>query len=453
MIKNITISAITVFSSYGCASSSSSSSFSFPPLTYQARIESASDADFKKYLDEDAQIKSQLNTTQIQAEDESWENTQKNKCKIYANSSFKKEDPTVKFYWDGECKNGYAIGLGREFSIGRQTYVEAIGEYEGGRKLPKYFYNFDKVTKLFLIGFLDDEGKNKVLFRGELDNNNVFKKSVNFYDFNQNSVYEKMSYDDRDVQGKSYISLGGLRIIQSFFNADPLIQQQIFVQMKGKNLYSFDAFKDGRKLFTDTTSGAPVLAEPSENLKEFITEKLSVIDSKINNNNDIDFKKALNADKKVNAYINLTCTSSDYIKEVGKDNYFAICSPYKSLGIFKNQIQQGKELVNQQMQKRREDVNQYLAQQNEQLKLEQQNEQQNEQLKLEQQQKSQEGWATLFKAITVVSNGVANSYNQQAEMYKNFNKNMPNSSFPALNKQKSTFNCINIGMSTTCRER
>lgn len=98
------------------------------------------------------------------------------------------------------------------------------------------------------------------------------------------------------------------------------------------------------------------------------------------------------------------------------------------------------------MQKRREEVNQHLVQQK--IRT-----QQNEQLEVEQRQKSQEGWATLFNAITEVSNGVANSYNQQAEMYNNFSKNMPSSSFPTLNKQKSTFNCVNIGMNTTCRER
>ncbi|MFW1965209.1 hypothetical protein ACG91C_20015, partial [Acinetobacter baumannii] len=66
---------------------------------------------------------------------------------------------------------------------------------------------------------------------------------------------------------------------------------------------------------------------------------------------------------KVNTNINLTCTSTNYKKEVGKDNYIAICSPYKSLGIFKIQIQQGKEFANQQAQKRSEEVEQYLDQQ------------------------------------------------------------------------------------------
>ncbi|MDC5483024.1 hypothetical protein NRA67_04260, partial [Acinetobacter baumannii] len=161
---------------------------------------------------------------------------------------------------------------------------------------------------------------------------------------------------------------------------------------------------------------------------------------------DLDLQRSLKADKKVNTYVNLTCTSTNYIKEVGKDNYFAICSPYKSLGIFKNQIQQGKEFANQQVQKRLEEVEQYLDQQKASI-------QQAQQMRIEQQKRSQEGWTTLLNALTEVSNSVADGYKQQADLYRSFENSMPNSTAPILNKQKSTFNCINVGVRTTCREQ
>lgn len=438
MIKNIVISVATILSLYGCVSSTS--------LRNQAQIKSISDTDFKKYLDEDIQAKSKINAPQPQTLDETWVDTQKANCKIVASSQFKKEDPTVKFYWDGECKDGYAIGLGREFSIGKQTYVEAIGEYEGGKKLPEYFYNFNKVNKIFVIGYLPNNPENTLLFQGTLDNNNMFKKSIIFYDFKQKDMYEKMSYDDVGMQGIGYTSSGGLNVIEKTFTADPMLQKQMLVQIQNNKLYSFEAFKDGRKLFVDMTSGSPVLAIPSENLKEFLTKKLSLIDSKVTNQNDLDLQRSLKADKKVNTYVNLTCTSTNYIKEVGKDNYFAICSPYKSLGVFKNQIQQGKEFANQQAQKRLEEVEQYLDQQKASI-------QQAQQMRIEQQKRSQEGWTTLLNALTEVSNGVADSYKQQTDLYRGFGNSMPDSTAPILNKQKSTFNCINVGVSTTCREQ
>ncbi len=438
MFKNIVIGVAVIFSLYGCSSSA--------PLRNQAHVKQMSSSDFQRYLDEDIQIKSQINPPPHQTEDENWVDTQKSKCKMFASASFKKNDPTVKFYWDGECKDGYAIGLGREFSIGKQTYVEAIGEYKGGKNLPQYFYQFDKANKTFHIGYLDNVPKNILLFQGMLDNNNMFKRSIIFHDYDHKDMYEKMSFDDAGIQGKFYTSMGGLNITENIYNSDPLIKQQLVVQAKQKQLYRFESFNNGRKNFIDLSSNAPVLVNPSQNLQDFIINKMSLLDQKLSNNNDIDLKNVLIAEKKVNTYINLTCTSSNYLKEVGKDNYFAICSPYKSLGVFKNQIEQGKEFVNQQKQKRLADVQQYMA--NQQLQA-----QQAEQLRLAQQQKSQEGWTALFNAITEVSNGVANSYNQQAEMYRNFSNNMPTQSFPALNRQKSTYNCINIGMNTTCREQ
>ncbi|MEQ1348823.1 hypothetical protein [Acinetobacter lwoffii] len=438
MFKNIVIGVAVTFSLYGCSSSA--------PLRNQAHVKLMSPSDFQRYLDEDTLIKAQINLPKPETENETWVDTQKSKCKIFASSLFKKNDPTVKFYWDGECKDGYAIGLGREFSIGKQTYVEAIGEYEGGKKRPQYFYQFDKASKIFQIGYFENSSKNGMFFQGMLDNNNIFKKSIIFHDYDHKDMYEKMSFDDAGIQGKFYASAGGLNISEQIYNSDPLVKQQLAVQAKQKRLYTFESFNNGRKHFIDLSSNTPILVNPSQNLQDFIIDKMSFIDKKTSDYNDVDFKGTLSAEKKVNTYINLTCTSSSYLKEVGKDNYFAICSPYKSLGVFKNQIEQGKEFVNQQKQKRLENVQQYMA--NQQLQA-----QQAEELRLAQQQKAQEGWTALFNAITEVSNGVANSYNQQAEMYRNFSNNMPTQSFPALNKQKSTYNCINIGINTTCREQ
>ncbi|WP_257224167.1 hypothetical protein [Acinetobacter sp. YH12141] len=138
MLRNISIGAIVLFSLYGCSSSA--------PLRNQP-YKSMSPSEFQRYLDEDTQNKSQASLPQPQIENETWADTQKAKCKIYASPLFKKNDPTVRFYWDGECKDGYAIGLGREFSIGKQTYVEAIGEYKGGKSDPNIFINLIKLIK------------------------------------------------------------------------------------------------------------------------------------------------------------------------------------------------------------------------------------------------------------------------------------------------------------------
>ena len=53
MLRNISIGAIVIFSLYGCSSSA--------PLRNQPHVKSMSPSDFQRYLDEDIQIKSQIN--------------------------------------------------------------------------------------------------------------------------------------------------------------------------------------------------------------------------------------------------------------------------------------------------------------------------------------------------------------------------------------------------------
>lgn len=64
MFKNIAIGVAVIFSLYGCSSSA--------PLRNQAHVKSMSPSDFQRYLDEDIQIKSQINLPPHQTENENW---------------------------------------------------------------------------------------------------------------------------------------------------------------------------------------------------------------------------------------------------------------------------------------------------------------------------------------------------------------------------------------------
>lgn len=67
---------------------------------------------------------------------------------------------------------------------------------------------------------------------------------------------------------------------------------------------------------------------------------------------------------------------------------------------------------------------------------------------------SKEGLVTLLKAATEVLNGVGDSYNKQAEFYKSLGNNSQISQpISNLNKSKTTYNCIDVGGTTTCREQ
>lgn len=69
------------------------------------------------------------------------------------------------------------------------------------------------------------------------------------------------------------------------------------------------------------------------------------------------------------------------------------------------------------------------------------------------QKKSKEGFVTLLNTLTKATNAIAESYEKQAEVYKDISKTIPLSQPTSLNKSKTTFNCINVGVNTTCREQ
>jgi hypothetical protein len=73
-------------------------------------------------------------------------------CKIFFRTHTENDrtiNPDYKIFWDGDCKNGYAYGLGREFERGSDISIDAIAVYQGGPVEPKYYIqknNLDNVT-------------------------------------------------------------------------------------------------------------------------------------------------------------------------------------------------------------------------------------------------------------------------------------------------------------------
>lgn len=73
-------------------------------------------------------------------------------CKMYFDGT-PPSDPSYKVYWDGECKDGYSDGIGRELS---SDGIEFIALYND--KLPYYVYSKHD-TDEFKIGNYFDNGE------------------------------------------------------------------------------------------------------------------------------------------------------------------------------------------------------------------------------------------------------------------------------------------------------
>lgn len=59
---------------------------------------------------------------------------------------------TNKYYWDGECKNGFAFGLGREFQVVDGELSSALADYKEANTAPRYYLetHYDRGVVRFL---------------------------------------------------------------------------------------------------------------------------------------------------------------------------------------------------------------------------------------------------------------------------------------------------------------
>lgn len=62
-------------------------------------------------------------------------------CKIFFGGDGHWKKPGFKAYWDGDCQNGRAYGIGREFAVSNGELVSSLADYSSEQKAPKYYLN------------------------------------------------------------------------------------------------------------------------------------------------------------------------------------------------------------------------------------------------------------------------------------------------------------------------
>lgn len=123
---------------------------------------------FLKQLEKDQQkawseFKKQMNLRQV-----AWvqPDNKEEECNVLAIGWEEKILASSKFYWDGECKDGYASGLGRSFvdsTQGLASWLEEFGD-PGELSVNYYAHNYDMKTTR--IGFQDYNEPNPIGLNG-----------------------------------------------------------------------------------------------------------------------------------------------------------------------------------------------------------------------------------------------------------------------------------------------
>ena len=97
----------------------------------------------------------------------------KEPCKLYVGYN-PNDDRTLKdgykIFWDGNCKNGYASGLGREFERGFLTNLDAIALYNGEEKKPEYFIQKDNLKNITREGDINNGNFQEIEIKDDVIN-------------------------------------------------------------------------------------------------------------------------------------------------------------------------------------------------------------------------------------------------------------------------------------------
>ncbi|ADD67348.1 hypothetical protein Dacet_0550 [Denitrovibrio acetiphilus DSM 12809] len=237
-------------------------------------LPSVSETDVNKYEDiylaEYGRIKSETSVKSlvkwVQPSNKSEE------CKVFVGTS-KENDRTIKpdykIFWDGDCKNGYAYGLGREFEKGILTDMEAIAIYPGKEQEPEYYYQKfnlnDKILEgdlqngyfvettindnginfnlSYMYGFFSDKEPNLLNVSSPLSDTVIHHKTYpNFYytivDFRNNEFDDrnfKFLITDRKTEKETGFGIENTK--QGYSNAAEVINGQLVKRVKLPDSY------------------------------------------------------------------------------------------------------------------------------------------------------------------------------------------------------------------------
>lgn len=285
----------------------------------------------------------------------------KENCKLFVGYN-PNDDRTLKdgykIFWDGECKNGYAYGLGREFEKVFLTNLEAIALYSGGEKKPEYFIKKDNLANVTQEG--DINNGNYVLITIKDDGMN----------FDVNYQYGHFPRGITDIGYRIYSNPFSpiVRYIKGFnnfgymiddisndeFNQSNYNYNTIDAKSKQLNGFGFSAAKNNVRYDGETINGQLTRRVI---LPQSYVNYVSNIFNEIKNAGQV----AIDAQKKAlmvkQQYKDIICKDSVKVDFMDNNEYKAICNEDKKLAELKKKMDIKLAQIEQQKQAKRQQQN------------------------------------------------------------------------------------------------
>lgn len=281
-------------------------------------------------------------------------------CKVYVGIS-KTEDRTLddnyKIYWDGDCKNGYANGLGREFERGTVLNMEALAIYQGKQQEPQYFvqtYHLDNITQ-------EGDISNRYFVETTINEDNYnfdINYKYGFFGSTENPYHlitTNSPFSDNSVYYKQYPNFAYVLYDMSN-NEFEKRRYQFNMHHNGKaNGFGFSTPKAGATASGETTNGTIVRRVILPN--SYFT-KISHISNEVKEAG----QKAINAQKHAlkvkKQYMNRICKKSVSVNFINNSEYKKICNESKYYANLKDNMDVKLAKINKQKQQKREQQNQ-----------------------------------------------------------------------------------------------
>lgn len=364
-------------------------------------------------------------------------------CKVITSQS-QQERNNFRAYWDGQCKNGYAYGLGRDIAISDTHHYEEITVYKDNGVnygSPSVFYDF--VNNEVSYRLLGDS-------YGQISEYREFIKN----DFNGFDIrYSIGKFDGKS--GALVVEGSAFNLTKVLINADsnlayrfsdstafPVIEpsnvafllEMFDVMTKQPTGFGIVKYGSGAVQHFKITGATPELVTlPPEYIADINEKYMAVLQAQAEANRDID-----SARKMEREYLYLACNGAHSIKVLDEGTATKICTwrdqfkqPYNdALARYNQQLEQMKQRAQTAEQQRQ--IQQQIA-------LQQQ---------IIEQQQSQRAFQQGLNALDQLTQQMQRSTMQMQQQM--MNQPMPQVA-PLSMPGSNQIRCIHVGSTTNCR--
>lgn len=287
----------------------------------------------------------------------------KEECKMYVSVESNEKDKTqqvdYKLFWDGECKDGYAYGLGREIEQTMLSELHQIGYYAKG-KAQDYCVMQDELQGVIVAGECNYDFLKPNHAVGTMIKENMGNLSVE-YRYGSKSIDQDLltivsPFNDSIVYVKDYSSVFAYRIFD-FRKAEFDHRNWQFDLIKNgkENGYGHILYKNRTHVSAEVKNG--VLQRRVEIPQNYVT-KIDTILKEIQNEGQIALvaqEKALIIKKK---YLEKICKNDVKVSFMENDKYKAICYEDEKMAKMKVKIDEKLAKINDEKKQKRIQQNQ-----------------------------------------------------------------------------------------------